>query len=33
MRIPYAGTQGSNDPTQAAFPFVFAQGAIETGHA
>ncbi len=32
MNILYAGTQGSNNPTQAAFPFVFAKGAIEAGH-
>ncbi len=32
MKILYSGTNGSNDPTQAAFPFVFSKGAIEAGH-
>ncbi len=32
MKMLYVGTQGSNDPTQAAFPFVFSKGAIEAGH-
>jgi predicted peroxiredoxin len=32
MKMLLVGTQGSNDPTQAAFPFVFAKGAIEAGH-
>ncbi len=31
MKMLYVGTQGSNDPTQAAFPFVFSKGAIEAG--
>jgi predicted peroxiredoxin len=30
--ILYFGTSGSDDPTRASFPFVFAQGAIEAGH-
>ena len=32
MNILYAGTYGSDDPTRASFPFVFAKGAIEAGH-
>ena len=31
-RILYYGSSGSDDPTQAAFPFNFALGAIEAGH-
>lgn len=32
MKLLYAGTYGSDDPTRASFPFVFAKGAIEAGH-
>lgn len=32
MKILYAGTRGSDDPTQAGFPFIFAKGAVEAGH-
>ena len=32
MKILFIGSQGSNNPTQAAFPFVYAKGAIEAGH-
>ena len=32
MNILYASTHGSDDPTRAGFPFVFAKGAIEAGH-
>ncbi len=32
MKILYAGTHGSDDPTRASFPLVFAKGAIEAGH-
>ena len=32
MKILFAGTHGSDDPTRASFPFVFAKGAIEAGH-
>lgn len=32
MKLLYAGTFGSDDPTRASFPFVFAKGAIEAGH-
>lgn len=32
MKILYMGTHGSNDPTRAGLPFVFAKGAIEAGH-
>lgn len=32
MKMLYVGTHGSNDPTHAGLPFVFAKGAIEAGH-
>jgi len=32
MKMLYAGTHGSDDPTRAGFPFIFAKGAIEAGH-
>jgi predicted peroxiredoxin len=32
MRILFVGTSGSDDPTRAAFPMVFAKGALEAGH-
>ena len=32
MNILYTSTYGSDDPTRAGFPFVFAKGAIEAGH-
>ena len=32
MNILYTSTHGSDDPTRAGFPFVFAKGAIEAGH-
>ncbi len=32
MKILYTGTHGSDDPTRAGFPFIFAKGAIEAGH-
>ena len=28
----YVGTRGTDDPTQATFPFLLAKGAIEAGH-
>ena len=31
-KILYLGTSGSDDPTRASFPFVFARGALEAGH-
>jgi uncharacterized protein involved in oxidation of intracellular sulfur len=31
-KLLYIGTQGTNDPTQATFPFLMAKGAIEAGH-
>ncbi len=31
MNILYTSTYGSDDPTRAGFPFVFAKGAIEAG--
>ena len=31
-KILYIGTYGSDDPTRASFPFVFARGALEAGH-
>src|SRR2546428_4096444 len=31
--ILYVGTSGSDDPTRAGFPFNFALGAVEAGHA
>jgi predicted peroxiredoxin len=32
MKILFVGTSGSDDPTRASFPLVFAKGAIEAGH-
>lgn len=32
MKILYTCTYGSDDPTQAGFPFIFSKGAIEAGH-
>lgn len=32
MKYLYASTYGSDDPTRAGFPFVFAKGTIEAGH-
>src|SRR5439155_1352691 len=32
-RILYVGTSGTDDPTRAGFPFNFALGAVEAGHA
>ena len=31
--ILYVGTSGTDDPTRAGFPFNFALGAVEAGHA
>ena len=31
-KLLYYGTSGSNDPTQAVFPFLFAGVAKEAGH-
>lgn len=31
-KILYIGTHGTNDPTEATFPFLLARGAIEAGH-
>ena len=31
-KILYIGTRGTNDPTNATFPFLMAKGAIEAGH-
>ena len=28
----YVGTSGADDPTRATFPFLMANGAIDTGH-
>ncbi len=30
--ILYIGTHGTNDPTDATFPFLLAKGAIDGGH-
>ena len=32
-KILYVGTSGTDDPTRAGFPFNFALGAVEAGHA
>ncbi len=32
MKILFVGTAGSDDPTRASFPLVFARGALEGGH-
>ena len=31
-KLLYIGTHGTNDPTNATFPFLMAKGAIEAGH-
>ena len=31
-KLMYVGTRGTDDPTQATFPFLLAKGAIEAGH-
>jgi predicted peroxiredoxin len=31
-KLLYIGTHGTNDPTQATFPFLMAKGAIDGGH-
>ena len=31
-KLLYVGTRGTDDPTQATFPFLMAKGAIEGGH-
>ena len=31
-KLLYVGTRGTDDPTQATFPFLLAKGAIEAGH-
>ena len=31
-KILYIGTHGTNDPTDATFPFLLAKGAIDGGH-
>ena len=31
-RLLFVGTNGTNDPTRATFPFLLAKGAIEAGH-
>ena len=31
-KLLYVGTRGTDDPTQATFPFLMAKGAIEAGH-
>ena len=31
-KLLYVGTRGTNDPTNATFPFLMARGAIEAGH-
>ncbi len=31
-KILYIGTRGTDDPTQATFPFLLAKGAIDAGH-
>ena len=31
-KILYIGTHGTNDPTDATFPFLLAKGAIDAGH-
>ena len=32
MKILYASSFGSDDPTRASFPLIFAKGALEAGH-
>jgi uncharacterized protein involved in oxidation of intracellular sulfur len=31
-KLLYIGTHGTDDPTNATFPFLMAKGAIEAGH-
>jgi uncharacterized protein involved in oxidation of intracellular sulfur len=31
-KILYIGTHGTDDPTNATFPFLLAKGAIDAGH-
>ena len=31
-KLLFVGTHGTDDPTQATFPFLMAKGAIEAGH-
>ena len=31
-KLLYVGTRGTDDPTQATFPFLMAKGAIDAGH-
>lgn len=31
-KLLFVGTEGTNDPTKATFPFLMAKGAIEAGH-
>ena len=31
-KLLYIGTSGTDDPTRATFPFLFAKAAIEAGH-
>ena len=31
-KLLYFGTRGTDDPTQATFPFFLAKGAVEAGH-
>lgn len=31
-KLLYVGTRGTDDPTQATFPFLMAKGAIDGGH-
>ena len=31
-KILYVGSRGTDDPTQATFPFLLAKGAIDAGH-
>jgi predicted peroxiredoxin len=31
-KLLYIGTAGTDDPTRATFPFLFAKAAIEAGH-
>lgn len=32
VRLLFAGTSGSDDPTRAALPFPGAKGTLESGH-
>ena len=31
-KLMYVGTKGTDDPTQATFPFLLAKGSVEAGH-